>query len=300
MRSEDLEIFLVVARERHFSRAGQVCHASGSAITRSIQRLEEELGERLFERDNRQVNLTDVGQRFLPFASEVLSGWQQQLQMVEEGGKVLSGELSIYASLTAASSILPAILSEFRKLHPGVLVRLQTGDAAAAMVKITAHEADLSIAALPDRMPNTLIFQSLLRTPIVFVAARENIQGVNVQDWREYPLILPEKGLARQRFDQWCKANPYHFNIYAEVSGNEAILALVSMGCGLGFVPKLVLERHSLRENLVVLEPTPLLGEYVVGLCYERKREKERNLQAFMQVANRIHGYFYTKGAKRP
>lgn len=106
-----------------------------STLSRQIQRLEEDLGQPLFVRDNRTVTLTEAGEELRIFAQQTLLQYQQLRHSIDQQGPSLSGELHIFCSVTAAYSHLPPILDRFRAAHPSVEIKLTTGDAADAMEK---------------------------------------------------------------------------------------------------------------------------------------------------------------------
>ncbi len=112
-------------------------HVSPSTLSRQIQRLEEDLGQPLFVRDNRTVTLTEAGEELRLFAQQTLLQYQQLRHAIDQQGPSLSGELHIFCSVTAAYSHLPPILDRFRAAHPSVEIKLSTGDAADAMEKLS-------------------------------------------------------------------------------------------------------------------------------------------------------------------
>ncbi|STL47420.1 DNA-binding transcriptional regulator IlvY [Escherichia coli] len=89
-------------------------HVSPSTLSRQIQRLEEDLGQPLFVRDNRTVTLTEAGEELRVFAQQTLLQYQQLRHTIDQQGPSLSGELHIFCSVTAAYSHLPPILDRFR------------------------------------------------------------------------------------------------------------------------------------------------------------------------------------------
>src|SRR5262245_24582470 len=125
MDTEGLRLFLHLARSLHFGRTSRECHVSPSALSRSIQRLEQEAGAPLFRRDSRHVELTVAGERMLSFASETLSRWDHALAGLRGSGPQLRGTLSLFCTVTAAHSLLPSVLGAFRKRHPEVTIRLE-------------------------------------------------------------------------------------------------------------------------------------------------------------------------------
>jgi LysR family positive regulator for ilvC len=94
-------------------------------------------------------------------------------------------------------------------------------------------------------------------------------------------MVLPAQGLARDAVDRWFRARREKPRIYSQVMGNEAILALVSTGCGVGVVPKLVLDKSPLKNDVRALDVEPRLGEFRVGLCTSRRSLASPVVSAF-------------------
>src|SRR5262245_54071028 len=109
-------LFVHLSRSLHFGRTSRECHVSPSALSRTIQRLETELGWPLFERDNRRVSLTPEGQAFAAYADGAVRGWEEFRRGLSKTGH-LAGEIAVFASVTACQSFLPRLLSRFRNQH---------------------------------------------------------------------------------------------------------------------------------------------------------------------------------------
>jgi LysR family positive regulator for ilvC len=285
MDYEDLRLFLHLSRTLHFGRTSRECHLSTSALSRAIQRLESELGEPLFERDQRKVALAPAGIVFREHAAETLARYEAVKQRIA-GGDRLTGTLSIFASVTACQSFLPRVLSSFRRDYPDVQLRLETGYAADALGMLTSGTVDVTVAALPDRVADNLSSRVLLVTPLIFVAPASDCEVSRLADkrpldWSALPLILPASGLMRQSAERWFKRRHVAPHIYSEVAGNEAILSLVSLGCGVGVVPRIVFEKSPLRPELRPLEIEPRLPELRVGVCTQSRRLKSGIVKAF-------------------
>lgn len=171
MDLRDLKTFLHLAESRHFA-AARAMHVSPSTLSRQIQRLEEDLGQPLFVRDNRTVTLTEAGEELRVFAQQTLLQYQQLRHTIDQQGPSLSGELHIFCSVTAAYSHLPPILDRFRAEHPSVEIKLTTGDAADAMEKVVTGEADLAIAGKPETLPGAVAFSMLENLAVVLIAPR--------------------------------------------------------------------------------------------------------------------------------
>jgi LysR family positive regulator for ilvC len=290
MNIQELKLFRHLAASLHFGRTSRACNLTPSALTRTIQRLEEELGQRLFIRDNRSVALTPAGQLFREYAEDALQRWQELVNRLA-AGEVPGGQLTLYCSVTAVYGILPRLLGRFREEYPRVHLNLQTGDAARALLKLRNEEAEVVIAALPDSIPPGLEFLTIIETPLVFIGPARFpgavIQAGEEIDWRRTPLIMAERGLSRERLDRWLAERKIEPNIYAQVAGNEAIIAMVSLGCGVGVVPRLVLENSPLKKQIRILEVTPELTPFSVGVCTPARNLANPIIRAFWTIAER-------------
>lgn len=297
MDYRELELFVDLSSTLHFGRTSQNCNISPSALSRAIQRLEDEVGTALLNRDNRSVSLTNAGASFLEYARDVLNRWDELKYKLDRVPGDVAGELRLYSSVTACYAILPEIIQRYRQLYPNVHIRLQTGDAASAVSEVLNEDADLSIAAKPDQLPSGICFEHILETPLCFIApvmkcsVRELLDDKPVM-WEDVPMIAADKGLSRKRVDLWFRRKHIHPFFYAEVSGNEAIISMVSLGCGIGVVPALVTENSPLRDKIKVLDIKPELPRYAVGLCADKRRLNVPQVKAFWELV--------TKGANSP
>lgn len=292
-----LNLFLHLAGTLHYGQTSSACNITRSGLTRTIQRLEQEIGEQLFLRDNRSVSLTRAGELFKEYASDIIRRHRKlQIQMAAEHN--LTGELSLYCSVTAILSILPGIITRFRHTYPDIHLNLQTGDAALALARLESREADLTIAALPDNLPKQIVFMKMLETPLIFIAPKDyELPGgtASAAAISKIPVIMPKQGLSRKRCERWFARKNIAPAIYSYVAGNEAMIAMVAMGCGIGVVPRLVLESSPLNSSVDVLDIRPVLEPFSVGICTTRTRKRTPVVKAFWQIAEQETVNLYSK-----
>lgn len=288
MNIRELKLFRHLASTLHFGKTSQACNITPSGLTRAMQRLEQELKQQLFYRTKRSVRLTPAGEKFREYAEETINRFSE-LQHKLADDDTLHGELSLFCSVTAILSILPGIVSRFREYHPEVQIHLETGDAANAITKLHNGEADISVAALPDELPPSLEFIELLKTPLIFIGPAGNstaiVQKNQEIDWQFTPIIVAERGLSRDRINSWFSKKRIRPNIYSQVAGNEAIIAMVAMGCGVGLVPELVLEQSVLKDRVRVLVTDHELKPFTVGICTAMKNKRNPVIEAFWDIA---------------
>lgn len=295
MDLRDLKLFLNLADSRHFGRTAKLMHVSPSTLSRQIQRLEEDVGQILFLRDNRTVQLTDAGQQLKEFSQQTLLHYQQLRHRLSQHGPSLSGELRLFCSVTAAYSHLPPILDHFRASHPLVEIKLTTGDAADAVEKVQSGEADLGIAGHPEVLPGSIDFTPIGDIPMIMIApalpcpVRAQVSQTD-PDWSHTPFILPEHGPARRRIDQWMRSNKISNPlIYATVAGHEAIVSMVALGCGIALIPDVVVENspEPVRNRITRLDHATPVEPLALGVCVQKKRLQEPLIEAFWHLLER-------------
>ncbi|MCF6264882.1 MAG: HTH-type transcriptional activator IlvY [Xanthomonadales bacterium] len=291
MNTNSFKLFVDLARSLHFAKTAEINHISPSTLSRLIQRMETELDCSLFERDNRSVSLTDNGSKFVAFAEAQIMAWQQLKISVQAEGAELSGKLRLFCSVTAAYSHLPPLLDRFRSLHPGVELILNTGDPADAISQLQQGLVDVSIAALPDKPPEALVFKCLDQVPLRIIAPvidcdiSQQLQQ-RVIDWSSLAYIFPEHGPAKSRLQHWLQGMGVDKpRVYARVSGHEALVSMVALGLGLGIAPQVVIDNSPVKSRVRVLKVGAEIKVFELGVCTLKKNVINPRVAAFIGVA---------------
>lgn len=295
MDTRDLQLFLNLADTLHFGQTGEAMYLSASAVSRRVKAIEEEVGQRLLERDNRRVTLTEAGRQFQVYARQAMASWQMFNEHIKRDAELLSGEISVYCSVTAAYTVLSTVLELFRRRYPDIEIKLRTGDQADAINHLLNGDDDIAIAARPDKLSPRLQFQTLTHSPLLFIypamhcavesLIRDQLEAARNFSWQDIPFIVSERGLARTRLDQWFRNQGVKANIYAQVSGHEAIVSMVALGFGIGVVPELVLMNSPLKEKVQVLDVQPSLAPFAVGISASAQRLENPLVRAFWECS---------------
>jgi len=286
-----LQMFQHLSQTLHFGKTAVVFHVSPSTLSRAIQRLEDEVGTALFHRDNRTVLLTESGQKFRQYAEQQLEQWKTFKHSLDHKYQELSGKLHIFCSVTAAYSHLPPLIDKFREQHPLVEIILTTGDAADALEQVQNKLVDFAIAANPENLPRSVYFHHLATIPLSVIAPKMSCKvqqllkkyksNSNIA-WSEVPIILPEHGPARKRFEYWFrKKQQGKAKIYARVSGHEALVSMVALGCGVGIVPQVVVENSPVKERVSYLEGVGEIEPFDLGICCLNQTRTQPLIKAF-------------------
>jgi len=293
-----LSVFLSVAETLNFSRSGELLHMSVSAVSRTIKRLEDELGQPLLERDNRRVRLTGAGREFREYARRFVGEWQRLQRKLGSEGE-LAGEVSLYCSVTATYSVLAPILASFRSSHPAVEIMMHTGDQADGISRVLDGQDDIAVSGRPFQLPRRLEFLPLLESPLQLwvptadcVVRQLVISGDTVSadfDWAGIPFIVPERGITKEILDAWLRELGIRPRVYAQVAGHEAIVAMVSLGLGIGIAPELVVEASGLSASVGAVSVPQPLPPLAIGLCSLEQRLQNPLVRSLWDVAGQTY-----------
>ena len=287
---QDFSVFLHLADSLHFGRSAKALHVSPSALTRAIQRLEQELGQPLFQRSRRRVTLTRAGEIFRDHARAQLAAQARLQEALATEAQTPTGELRIACTVTACHSVLPKLLARCRERYPGIHLQLSTSDAARCMQALENDEVDLAVVPEPEHPAAELRFVRLAYTELAFVAPASDPElarraRLGGSHWNGLPVIFPRRGLDRQRVDAWLQQQGVRPEVYAEVDGNEAILALVALGCGVGVVPELVRKDSPFRGRITEVEVKRPPAGYHVSLCAKSRTLSRRTAAVLWDLA---------------
>jgi LysR family hydrogen peroxide-inducible transcriptional activator len=135
MELHQLRYVVAVARTANFSRAAALCHVSQPSLSQQIKKLEDELGERLFDRMKRAVKLTSQGETFLHRALRILEEVDAAKREASDAQHLLRGALTIGVLPTIAPYLLPKVMAQFTNKFPGVEIVVEE-DTTARLLKL--------------------------------------------------------------------------------------------------------------------------------------------------------------------
>jgi DNA-binding transcriptional LysR family regulator len=264
---EPLRHFALVAQHGTFTAAARHAHVTQPALTASIQRLEEQMGARLFDRGRAGATLTAAGAALLPRARAALTALDEGRRAVAEVMGLAAGSVRLGAGATVCTYYLPRTLARFRARHPGVQILLREAAPDALVDALEGGELDLVILArtAPPGRGRRRLSPDLLR------AARS---GLVREKWFDDELVLiAAPGLAnaatapivtfargattRTLTDQHFPDRP----IAMELGSIAAVKANVRAGVGVALVSRRALERDLASKQLEVVpsDRTPIL-----------------------------------------
>lgn len=241
MNSHQLRVFLSVVRQSSFSRAAETLYLTQSAVSQQIEALEREHGVRLFDRLPRRVALTDAGLALLPFAERVTQALEDAAHALDEVRGVARGRLRVAASPTPATYLLPALLGEFVRGHPGVEVALEVDISARVAARVAAGEVGIGVVESPTedrRLAASAIVQDelLLVTAPGFAAAGPTVSPAELVALRY--IAREPRALARRLVETRLQTLGVDWPPAMELGNIEAIKRAVAAGLGAAFLSR--------------------------------------------------------------
>jgi len=287
MEMHQLRYVVAVARTGNFSRAAEQCHVAQPSLSQQIQKLEDELGERLFDRLKREAKLTTHGEVFLRRAVKILEEVDAAKREASDAQELSRGTVTVGVLPTIAPYLLPDVLVAFTEKFPGVEIVVQE-DTTARLLKLAhAYEIDFALASHPiqdERLEVRELFAEELRLALPPGHPLTRKRKVTTADLGGERLIVMKEGhcLGDQVLG-FCDRRELKPNISFRSAQLETIQALVCSGLGLSLIPAMAArsEREDLPEYRSLQAPRP---ERRIIALWPKQRPPGRAANEFLKL----------------
>src|SRR6202011_2994232 len=254
MEMHQLRYFAAVARTGNFSRAARECRVAQPSLSQQILKLEDEVGERLFERTQRRALLTPAGSLFLPHALNILEAAERGRQEISEMGGQVRGKILLGALPTIAPYFLPNIIRSFRTKYPGV--ELIIHEETTQQLLRGLEEKELDLALLSDASPNSRIEirqlfseELLLCLPAAHpLVEQKKVVASNLQ--HEKFILMQDGHCLGAQAQQFCNRKGFQPEISCRSAQIGTVLAMVQTGLGISLIPEMALPSAS-KDGIV-------------------------------------------------
>jgi LysR family transcriptional regulator, hydrogen peroxide-inducible genes activator len=246
MEIHQLRYFLAVASTCNFSRAAEQCRVAQPSLSQQIMKLEDELGERLFERTKREVSLTPAGERLRAHAERVLDELEQARASVCEEGGVVRGRVELGVLPTVAPFYLPERLRDFAAKYPDVEVVIHEDTTAQLARAVVAKEIDLALVSLPVAqrgLSSVTLFEEPLLAALPSDHPLAKKRKITLADLEHEPFILMQEGhcLSGQAL-AFCRMEGFAPKVSFRSAQIETMRAFVAAGWGVSVVPQMAVQ----------------------------------------------------------
>jgi DNA-binding transcriptional LysR family regulator len=286
-----LEVFLTVARERRFSRAAEKLYRTQSAVSQTIRKLEDELGENLFDRSSREGVLTDAGQVLYEYAEKLLNLRRDAQASLTELRELQKGKLVIAANEFTALYLLP-VLAEFRSLYPMIKIMVQRALGSRIPDEVLQHSAELGVLSYKPEEPRLHSVVAYLDELVLVVPPRHplatahqvSIRQLGAESFVAHNVSSPYREKVLQTFQKY--KTPLHMDV--ELPTLQAIKQFVALGNGVALVPEISVETEVARGELVRVPVRELRIQRKLRLIYRKGAGLSHAARAFLKVAEAV------------
>lgn len=244
----DLRVFQAVAHAGGITRAAAVLHRVPSNVTTRIKNLESNLGVTLFDRENRQFQLSPQGKVLLEYANRLLSLAEEARGAMHE--QVPRGVLHLGAMESTAAIRLPSLIGQIHDSYPDLSIELRTGAPRPLTARVLSGELDAALVAEPvsDPQLDSLVAYTE-KLVVIGPAGHPPIRSAH--DIRKGTLLVFEPDCPhRQRLEAWCARDNMAPIRIIEVGSYHAILGCCVAGMGVALIPVAVLDTYTERARL--------------------------------------------------
>ncbi|RNB87077.1 LysR family transcriptional regulator [Brevibacillus fluminis] len=293
MDIRQLRYFLAIAKEGQITRAAKALNMEQPPLSRQLKLMEEELGVALFERNGKQMRLTEAGTILQQKAQSILHQLDETMTEIREVDQGVRGALAI-GSVFSCVSLLPDKIKAFRERFPDVTFKILEGDHFTLGEYLQTRNIELVITRLPFESAYPLEQYELIHLPsdpfVVVLPCEWELGGkqnaISMRQIKDVPLMALKSdrtvGLNEKVVNE-CRQFGFEPTIICECSSVAIILALVVAGIGATIMPKSVMDSFPLAQ-IKLLEITDTSFQSEVGIAWLRNRHLSKSARAFIET----------------
>ncbi|QDV17351.1 Hydrogen peroxide-inducible genes activator [Gimesia panareensis] len=284
MEVDQLRYFLRVAERGNFTRAAEELKISQPALSRSIQKLEEELGQPVFERKTRSVALTEAGTLLQARAQQILALIEDTKAEISDDGR--SGQIRIGAIPTIAPFFLPDLLRQFSNEFPAASIIVQEDTTDHLLKRCTQGEIDLAILALPVPA-KYLEIEELFQEELLLVLPPDHPlvskPQIRLNDIKSLPFVLlDEAHCLSDNIVSFCRQRSFHPVAVEQTSQLAMVQELVSLSHGISMIPQMA-RKLDQSDRRVYRSMSGIKPIRKIAMVWNPYRFQSRLLQAFQE-----------------
>lgn len=288
-------IFYTVANAGNISKAAKELYISQPAISKSIQKLEESLGCKLFSRSSRGVVLTEEGNLLYGHvrdAFETLTLGEDKLKRSIELGV---GHLRIGVSTTLCKYMLLPYLKEFIKRNPHISISINCQSTNETLKLLDDNKIDIGLIGKPDN-PKTIQFYYLDNIKDIFVATGDYLSHLSQRGIKEDEILqnstlmlLDKNNMTRQYIDDYLQENQITIADSIDISNMDLLIDFAKIGVGVACVIKSFVKKELEDGTLTEIPLGIPIHEREVGFAYKNNLKPSKSLQTFIDFYENYH-----------
>jgi DNA-binding transcriptional LysR family regulator len=292
MDTRQLAAFVAVVERRSFSQAAERLGVTQPAVSLQVRALEKRLGTQLLDRSGRRVEPTEAGLRLYRGAQRLLSLEEQLLdELAGEGEGELGGELQLGASTGPAAIVVPVLLCEFQRAHPGVKISLTVSDTQSVVERVAARELELGIVGAARRH-RAARFEPFFDDEVILACPPGHPfagRTVSLDELRSENVIVMQEGAGvRQIVEDELRGLGLRLrdlDVRLELGLQESVRSAVQAGYGVAFISRSAVESELAAGTLTSAKVEGLDAKREISLVRAAGRTATRAADAFVEFA---------------
>lgn len=245
MTLQQLEYILALDKTRHFVRAAEMCGVTQPTLSAMIQKLEDELDCKIFDRSTHPLVPTEVGEQILQQAQVVMYNVGQLKEHVQQQKGSMSGQINLAMIPTVAPYLLPKFIATFRKDYPTVNLKVSEMRTETIIQKMHNAEIDMAILSTPLDDPKLLEVPLYYEKFIAYISPNEAIYQAPELSTNDMPLdnlwVLEEGHCLRNQVFNFCTKQVHQSSTY-EAGSIDTLVKIVDINGGYTVIPELHVE----------------------------------------------------------
>src|SRR6202789_923521 len=283
MEVNQLRYVCAIADTGNFSRAAERCRIAQPSLSQQVQKLEDDLGVKLFDRLGRSIRLTEAGRAFIPRARAILEQLDAARSSAADKNADLRGNVTVGVIPTVAPYLMPAYTASFAKKFPDAKLRIIEETTSVLVEGLRDLSIDVAILALPLRHKDLELFP--VRTEPLFAALSRNhprasAKSLSLKDLRGESFVMLRDGHCfRDLSIDTCPRARITPHIAFESGQFSSLLGMVAAGVGVSLVPEMAIDRNVACRYVRLSDPQ---ATRTIVTAVLRGRSFNRVQQAFM------------------
>ena len=257
MTLQQLEYVLALDKTRHFVRAAELCGVTQPTLSAMVQKLEDEMDCRIFDRSRQPIEPTEIGKQIIKQAQVIIYQVNQLKESVRNEKETLSGVLNLAIIPTIAPYLLPQFIASFRNLYPDISLKVSEMHTSTIIEKLRIAEIDMAILSTPLDDPKILEVPLYYEKFVAYISPLEPIYERTELSASDMPLdrlwVLEEGHCLRNQVFNFCNEKPHQDSTY-EAGSIDTLVKIVDMNGGYTVIPELHIELLSEKQKLNLRE----------------------------------------------
>ncbi|RPJ13839.1 MAG: LysR family transcriptional regulator [Desulfobacteraceae bacterium] len=286
---QQLEALFHLVAERSFSRAAKKMFLTQPSLTKHIKNLEDAVGAKLINRQNRGITLTLQGRLIYEYAQKIAGLREGVKEKILKSMEKESGTIDIIASTIPANYILPGILGDFNRNYPKIKVYIKTVNSEEALDMVINRHAEIGFIGKKP-LSRKINAEPVWKDRLVFaVSGTHRWSGkssITAKDLIEEPFVTREKGSGtREILENYLKENTgtdFRLNIVAELGSSEAIKEAMIAGLGVSFISIHAIRRELEQKLLVEIPVSGWVVERNFYVIYTKQHKLMPHQEIFL------------------